>query len=139
MTHELFWTIALSLLLSQGAKILIYIFKHGEQFHWKDLIVTGGMPSSHSAVVTGLTLALYMYSGLSPLFYLSLVFSLIVLRDAMGVRRTAGEEGKVLNQLIKKTKVHIPEMHYALGHTPMEVNVGMLIGIISAFAVYMSV
>jgi len=65
-----------------------------------------------------------------------LVIALIVLRDALGVRRTAGEEGKMINKLLKKVHLKLPKLHYSLGHTPLQVVVGVGIGIVSALISY---
>ena len=129
--NKVFLAILLGGVLSQGLKILLIIFKHKLSFHPKDLVVTGGMPSSHSALVTSLVVILYLEEGFTSLFFLSLVLALIVLRDAYGVRRTAGEEGHIINTIIEKTKLKIKELHYSLGHTPKQVMVGIIIGFFS--------
>jgi len=105
------------------------------QFHLEDLAVTGGMPSSHSAVVTALTLSIFLTEGPTPLFFTTLVMAVIVIRDALGVRRTAGDEGKLLNQVIKKAHLRLPPVHYSLGHLPREVAAGIAIGIVSSLVV----
>jgi len=125
-----FYAIALSFVLSQGLKIVLFLRKG--QFHINDLAVTGGMPSSHSAVVTSLVLIIYLVQGMTPLFFATIVMAVIVIRDALGVRRTAGEEGILLNQVIKQAKLKLSPVHYALGHRPSEVAVGIFIGIMSA-------
>src|SRR3989344_4328711 len=90
----------------QLLKIIIFILFHKQNFNIKDLFLTGGLTSS---------------------FIISLVLLAIVLRDAMGVRRTAGEEGHIIHQIIKKTNLKIKEFHYSMGHTPKQVVVGSLI------------
>jgi len=62
--------------------------------------------------------------------------AVIVIRDALGVRRTAGEEGKLLNRVIKATKLKLPPVHYSLGHLPKEVACGVAIGLASAIVLY---
>ncbi len=139
MIDPILATIVLSFITAQGLKIFLFISKGNQKIHWKDLIVTGGMPSTHASVVTGLTLIIYMYSKTSPFFFITLVFSLITLRDAIGVRRAVGEEGKIINQIIEKTKLKLPENHYALGHTPFEVLLGMAIGTACAIGVWWAI
>ena len=78
---------------AQLIKLLILFFRH-KTLSWHDLVVTGGMPSSHSAFVVALSSAVYLEEGVSTAFVVSLVLALIVLRDAFGVRRTVGEEGR---------------------------------------------
>jgi acid phosphatase family membrane protein YuiD len=123
-------------IVAQGLKIAIFIFKHKKSFHVKDLIVTGSMPSSHSALVMALTVSIALYEGFNTAFVISLILALIVIRDAFGVRREAGEEGKMLNRIIEAAKLKLPEEHYALGHTPLEVTVGVIIGVLAAVLTY---
>ena len=104
--------------------------------HVKDIVVTGGMPSTHSALVWAMAVSIFLSEGISTAFVLSVVLLVIVLRDAMGVRRTAGEEGHIIHQIIKKTNLKIKEYHYAMGHTPKQVVVGSVIGIAVSFIVY---
>ena len=122
-------------ILSQGLKIVLLIALKRQQFTPKDLVVTGGMPSSHSAVVVALVVSLYLTEGLSNLFIICAVLAAIVIRDALGVRRTAGEEGKLLNKVIQHIHYRTKPVHYSLGHTPMEVAVGVLIGIVAGFII----
>ena len=93
------------------------------------------MPSSHSAIVTGLTTLIGKYEGVdTPIFAVSLIFALVVMYDACGVRRAAGKQAAVLNKIIQTpglTSVQIRErLVEALGHTPIQVFMGSLIGII---------
>lgn len=129
--------ILLSAILTQSAKAIINSVKEKKYPHWNDLIVTGGMPSAHSAMVSGLLTILYLETGLSYFTAISLVLFTIVITDSLGVRRTAGEEGKVLNNIIKIEKLKISELHYALGHKPADVLVGILIGFVISFLVYL--
>ncbi len=134
--NPFFLTIILAGLGTQLIKILIYKFKHQQRFHLKDLFVTGGMPSSHSSLMVGLSTITFLTEGSTPLFFLTIALTAIILRDAMGVRRTAGEEGRTLNLLIKKLHPNVQPVHYSLGHTPKQVLVGSVIGIISAVISY---
>lgn len=131
-TNNIFLSILLAVSVSQLAKILIVILKHKQKFHPNDLILTGGMPSTHSAVVGSLTAIIWLNQGPSPLFFVVLAFSLITLRDAIGVRRSVGVEGKIIEKIIKYGKIKISKFHYSLGHSPVEVLVGLIIGIGSA-------
>jgi acid phosphatase family membrane protein YuiD len=100
---------------------------------------TGGMPSSHAALVSSMTTAVAFVEGLSSnLFVVSFFISLIVLRDAMGVRRSSGLQARALNALGKQTmekldtEFHpVKEVH---GHRPLEVVLGSLLGIFIAAA-----
>jgi len=137
-TNSIFLSILLAGGISQLVKILMPVFKYKQKFHFKDLIVTGGMPSTHSALVGSLITIIWLNQGLSPLFFVVITFSLIVLRDSIGVRRSVGEEGKVIEKIIKYEKIKIDKFHYSLGHNFVEVVVGLIIGFISAvFSYYM--
>lgn len=106
-----------------------------KKFDFKRILGAGGMPSSHSAVVTSLTTMIGKEEGVgSSIFALSLIFALIVMYDAAGVRRAAGKQAKVLNKIIETpglTNVQVQErLLEALGHTPFQVFVGAIIGIV---------
>ena len=94
----------------------------------------GGMPSSHSAMVMGLTMAVGKHLGWATApFAIALIFSFVVMYDAAGVRRAAGRQAAVLNRLVEDL-VHMrgvqeTELRELLGHTPVEVLVGAAIGI----------
>lgn len=130
--------IILALLLgglgAQLIKLLVILVRH-KHLHWKDLIVTGGMPSSHSAFVVSLATIIGLIEGFSTSFAVSLVLACIVIRDAFGVRRTVGEEGMVINQMMRKLKMP-QKTHFSLGHTPLQVLVGSLIGVAAAVGVW---
>lgn len=137
-----FWAIAVAVCSAQLTKIVLLVFKQRQRFVWDDLFVTGSMPSAHAAIVTSLVLILFLIEGFSPLFFVAFVMAAIVIRDAVGVRRTVGEESKVLGNVITvlKTKFHITiprKMHQSLGHQPIEVFVGTVIGAASAILVHL--
>ncbi|MCC6650767.1 MAG: divergent PAP2 family protein [Candidatus Eisenbacteria bacterium] len=100
-------------------------------------VETGGMPSSHSASVAALSVAIGLQEGFtSALFGVTLYFSLVVMYDAAGLRRAAGKQAEVLNRLIE-THFRSPQgdtqkLMELLGHTPLEVLVGGLLGAASA-------
>jgi len=119
---------------AQLLKLIIYFFRH-KSLSWHDLVVTGGMPSSHSAFVVSLASIVYLEESLSTAFIISLVLALIVLRDAFGVRRTVGMEGKQIEKLLKLHKLK-SKFHYSMGHTPLEVVVGAAIGLVSSLLVF---
>jgi acid phosphatase family membrane protein YuiD len=100
---------------------------------------TGGMPSSHAALVSALTTSLAFQEGFqSNLFAVSFFFSLIIMRDAMGVRRSSGIQGKSLNSLgrnlVERFGVEYHPVKEVQGHAPLEVVVGALMGIFIAAA-----
>jgi hypothetical protein len=129
-------SVVLALTAAQGLKMLLIAIRHHQRLHLEDIVVTGGMPSAHSATVTALCLSILWTEGWrNPIFVLSAVLAVVVIRDALGVRRTAGEEGKTINSIIRLVHVRTPLVHYSLGHTPTEVAVGIAIGALVALGV----
>ena len=115
---------------------LVYDLVKTKKFNFKRIMGAGGMPSSHSAVVTSLTTLVGKDVGVnSPIFAIALIFSFIVMYDACGVRRAAGKQAKVLNDIVNTpglSNIQVQEkLQEALGHTPVQVFVGALIGIIA--------
>lgn len=110
-----------------------------KKLNFKRFVETGGMPSSHSAVVASLMTAVGLSEGFdSPLFAVSFVFSFIVMYDAAGVRLAAGKQAKVLNQIINSKQVKVDtneKLKELLGHTPIQVFVGAIYGIIVGYIV----
>ena len=107
-----------------------------KKFDFKRILGAGGMPSSHSAVVCSLAVLIGKEYGFSSsIFALSLIFAFVVMYDACGVRRAAGKQAKSLNKIISTpglTGVQVQErLVEVLGHTPVQVFVGALIGIIA--------
>jgi uncharacterized protein len=101
------------------------------------LFRTGGMPSSHSAMVTSLATVLALQDGLnSPLFAVAVILALIVMYDARGVRHQSGQHARILNQILRELFSGQPiseqELKELLGHTPFEVIVGGLVGVLYA-------
>ena len=114
---------------------VIYDLVTTHKFNFKRILGAGGMPSSHSAVVVGLATLIGKDVGVgSPMFALSLVLAFVVMYDAAGVRRAAGKQAKLLNKLIETpglSGVQVSEkLVEVLGHTPFQVFVGAIIGII---------
>lgn len=107
------------------------------RINFRRFVETGGMPSSHSAVVTSLMTAIGLSEGFnSPIFAISFVFSFIVMYDAAGVRRAAGKQASILNQLINSKQVKVDtneKLKELLGHTPIQVFVGAIYGIVVGY------
>lgn len=134
-----------SWLLAQLLKVLFYSIKH-RTINLERLIGAGGMPSSHTATVVALTVAVGRLEGLaSPLFAIAFILACVVMYDATGVRRAAGEQAKVLNKLVFEHSEDDEPMDAQkalkefLGHTPLEVFGGAILGIIVAFLLPMSI
>ena len=104
-------------------------------FYFKRILGAGGMPSSHSAVVTSLATMVGKDNGIdSAIFAVSLIFACIVMYDAAGVRRAAGKQAKILNKIVETpglTNLQVQErLVEVLGHTPTQVIVGAIIGVV---------
>ena len=114
---------------------LIYGLVTTKKFNFKRILGAGGMPSSHSAVVVALSTMIGKSYGVdSAIFGLSIVFAFVVMYDAAGVRRAAGKQAKLLNRIVQTpglSGVEVTErLQEVLGHTPFQVLVGALIGLI---------
>lgn len=123
-------------LIAQSTKLALQAGRG--DFSWKYLYKSGNMPSSHTAIVVALLVVLAFLSGVeSPEFGIGAVFSLIVIYDAFGVRRAVGEQGGVLARLIELSRTPKAERESfkiteVLGHTPLEVLAGALIGLVTS-------
>lgn len=114
---------------------LIYDLVTTKKFNFKRIMGAGGMPSSHSAVVAGMATLIGKYEGVnSPIFALAFIVAFVVMYDACGVRRAAGKQAELLNKLIETpglTGVQVSEkLVEVLGHTPVQVFVGAIIGVV---------
>ena len=132
---EPFW-LALSIgFLIQGYKGFRAYFGTG-RWNLRRFVQTGGMPSSHAASVAALSTAVGLNEGFrSTMFGVALFFSLIVMYDAAGLRRAAGRHAAVLNRLIEEhfqDQSETQRLMELLGHTPLEVLMGALLGVATA-------
>ncbi len=128
-------------LIAQAAKLVFHT--NGSGWRWRNLVKYSGMPSGHSALVSALAATTGLSEGLgSPDFAISLILAVIVIRDALGIRRYLGQHGKILNILVKDLKddkvldEHYPHLLEKIGHTPAQVAVGILIGLLVSFSGY---
>ena len=120
--------------IAQGLKVLLEVLVKGRS-SWDTVFGTGGMPSSHSAFVMAIAVAIGgLYGRRSPLFALAAGFALVVMYDAFNVRRAAGEHAKHINQMweeLREELQSVPAMEIlkeSLGHTPLQVIVGAILG-----------
>lgn len=127
--------------VAQWFKVFRLAYK-SKSFNLSMLLASGGMPSSHSATVTGLTASVGYVSGFDSVsFAIACCISIVVMYDAAGVRRAAGKQAKILNQMIQS--FFSPEHNFSkeklkefLGHTPKEVFAGATLGIVVASMVH---
>jgi len=143
LSNRIFLSTVFSLVIAQVLKLFFYFIKNKNKSRKKwDAIETmlwrtGGMPSSHSAVVCALATSIGILEKItSTYFIISLVFAMVVLRDSVGVRRTAGLQARALNNLgrqsAKLTGLEFHSVKEIHGHTPLEVLAGSLLGVLIA-------
>lgn len=138
-SNKIFVTAATGWLVAQILKTGIHLFLTRE-FVAERLIGSGGMPSSHSSTVCSLATATYFIYGANSFeFAMAAIFAIIVMYDAMGVRRETGIQAKVLNDMLKsfeemgKGKIStVDTLKEFVGHTPLQVLMGALLGILIA-------
>ena len=134
ITNKTLW-IPFFLWLSIQLYKTIYELIKTRRFNFKRMMGAGGMPSSHSAVVSSLAILTGKEEGFdSSIFAIALIFAFVVMYDAAGVRRAAGKQATILNKIISTpglTNVEVKErLVEALGHSPFQVIIGSLIGIV---------
>ncbi|MDO4670811.1 MAG: divergent PAP2 family protein [Aerococcus sp.] len=154
LNYPLFVTLS-AIFITQFVKYPLALMFHREQAHWRIVRATGGMPSSHSAAVTSLITALILQNGMnSPYVAVAACFGVIIMFDAMGVRRQSGEQGLLLRRLLVISRYQAKEhgddelltqlnaiddermvIDDYLGHRPIEVFGGVASGILVAFVV----
>lgn len=128
--------------LAQILKIVIG-FIRDRKLDMKLMFASGGMPSSHASTVAALCISCARLHGVgSPLFAITFILASVVMYDAAGVRRAAGEHAKILNQLMKGLTSGDPTLAEAslkelIGHTPLQVVMGALLGIALPFVIPM--
>ena len=119
--------------IAQASKVILTSWRQ-RRLNLRVLAETGGMPSSHAAIVMGMTTAVGKHAGVSSAaFAIALIFSFVVMYDAAGLRRAAGRQAAILNRLVEDL-VHMrgmqeQKLRELLGHTPIEVVVGAVLGI----------
>ncbi|MDR2504867.1 MAG: divergent PAP2 family protein [Oscillospiraceae bacterium] len=146
LENRVLWAALLGWLAAQVAKVVVILIKE-KKLRIRRLFGAGGMPSSHTAFVSALTTGVGMMEGFhSPEFALAAVFCLVVMYDATGVRRAAGEHAKQLNRmsdivqdileatLERGEPLDEKKLKELIGHTPVEVIAGAAVGIATAVA-----
>jgi hypothetical protein len=135
-SNRMFQVAFVSWFIAQALKVILTLITD-RKLNLYRMIGSGGMPSSHSSLVMGLSTAIGLYLGWdSPLYAIALVTSLVVMYDASGVRRAVGIQAAILNQIIEDAYQHKPfsqdKLKELIGHTPYEVFAGAILGIVVA-------
>ncbi len=138
--NQVFWTAILSWFIAQLIKVVLVLITE-KRFDFSRFIGSGGMPSSHSSFVTSLATMIGLYSGFdSPIFAICFVLALVVMYDASGVRRAAGKQAAILNQIVENwdedIQIQGERLKELLGHTPFEVFAGAALGIAIAIVMH---
>jgi acid phosphatase family membrane protein YuiD len=128
-------------ILAQGTKIILRSYNH--KITWRDIFAYSDMPSGHTAVVVSLVTTLGLRLGIgSPIFATAFVYAIIVITDAVGLRNYLGQHGKTLNVLVKDLKEDefldrtYPKLLEKIGHTPLQVLIGGLIGVATSLMTF---
>ena len=121
--------------ITQSLKVIIVLIREKE-LDLSYLVISGGMPSAHSAVVTSLATSIAFIQGFSSIdFGISVILALIVMYDAAGLRQSVGKQSIVLNRILQELRLHRPvielgrELREFVGHTSLQVLIGGLLGI----------
>lgn len=127
-------------IVAQGAKYILVAIKHRNlSSSVRQLYLSGNMPSAHSATTVALAVVVGLREGVeSGIFAVALLLAGIVMYDAMMVRRSSGEQGEAIQKLIKEQKSSVPLPRAAKGHTPMEVAVGAILGVLVGSVVFLA-
>ena len=138
-TNRIFLAWFIACLIAQLTKITLGTIRE-RRFDFRWLVGTGGMPSTHAAGVTALSTAVGIRVGVdSPLFAATLVFTVITLFDAQGVRRWSGRQAQILNKMLDdmyfKRRIQEERLKELLGHTPIQVLAGMGVGLLTGWIV----
>ena len=128
-----------SMVVAQWAKVFTKYFIRRE-WDWTAAFATGGMPSSHTALVTALAVSIGLIEGFGSIFFaITFVFGMVIAHDSMGIRYEAGKHASVLNRIVEDINVILQnkdrseeKLKDLLGHHPIEVIGGFLLGIVVA-------
>lgn len=125
-------------IVAQGTKYLVHAVKTRSLTAFRQLYISGNMPSSHSATTVALATVVGLRDGTgSAVFAVAVLFAAIVMYDAVMVRRSSGEQGAAIGTLLRELKSKIAPPRTAKGHEPLEVIVGALLGLAIGFGVFL--
>ena len=131
--------VALGWIAAQGLKYVFAVIKTKRIGNFRQFYTSGNMPSSHTACVVGLMTLIGFTDGVgSAIFGLAFLFAMIVMYDAVMVRRSSGEQGIAIQELIKLGKANVTLPRSAKGHTPLEVAVGGVLGLALGIVVFLA-
>jgi acid phosphatase family membrane protein YuiD len=139
LSNQILWTAILASAIAQTLKLFIYTLVE-RRWNLERLLETGGMPSSHAAMVAALAMSVGFREGFAGAYFaIAAVLAFIVMYDATGIRRAAGLHAQLLNELVEEFRQVMKRgpqgepLKELLGHTYLEVLVGALLGILVAW------
>jgi len=140
LSNNVFWIGFWGWLITQSLKIVLNTIRE-RRFNFAWIITTGGMPSSHAGGVCSMTAALGLKEGFgSSIFAFAVIFSFVVMFDAQTSRRSIGKQAEILNTMMDDLYAGRPisdkKIKAFMGHTPVEVFVGALMGVLIALILY---
>lgn len=138
--HKILLITLMVWVIAQSIKVVIGVITE-RRFNFRWFIGSGGMPSSHAAGVTALAALCGLSAGFdSIVFALATVFALVTMFDAQGVRRQTGQQAEVLNKILDdiywRGNIEVRRLGELIGHTPIQVFVGALLGLLLALGFY---
>lgn len=139
--NHVLWTGLAGWLLAQVLKIPVDLFRE-RRWNWALFFAAGGMPSSHSCLVTSTAMAVGLHYGFNnPLFAVAVALAMVVVYDATGVRRQAGMQARKINvlmeELLKGHPINEQHLREVIGHTPLEALGGVLLGLVVAVGLWL--
>lgn len=135
--NKIFMTTLSAWVIAQTVKVSIGVIRE-KKFDFRWFVGTGGMPSSHAAGASCLATTVGLEYGFSSVYFaLAAAFALVVMFDAQGVRRASGKQARILNKITEdiywQGRIDESRLRELIGHTPIEVIVGFLLGVLIAF------
>ncbi len=130
ITNQIFLSVIITVVICEIWKFIDSSVRK-KRIDWGALVTTGGMPSSHANFVCAIAVSVGIVEGFaSTVFFISAGLAIVVVRDAFGVRRDVDKVAKTVNEIIKDKKLGIKEIMKITGHTPVQVVVGCIAGIV---------
>ncbi|MFQ5475102.1 MAG: divergent PAP2 family protein [Candidatus Nanoarchaeia archaeon] len=132
----IFLEVAIVTIACQMVKIATKSYEH-KKFYWQGFVENGGMPSLHTTLTVSLATSIGLSEGFaSPLFFVTTVFTAIVMRDAMGARRNVDILTDIVNRVIRKEHVHMKPAEMITGHTPLQVGTGFVFAVLGVLIMH---
>ncbi len=141
LQNHVLWTGMAGWILAQVLKVPLDLFRE-KRWNWALFFAAGGMPSSHSCLVTSTAMAVGLHIGFdSPVFAVAVAVAMVVVYDATGVRRQAGMQARKINilveELLKGHPINDQHLREVIGHTPLEALGGVILGLVIAIGLWL--